>query len=197
MADRTIGAFSARSLEHAARAFRWPRTQHRPTTQHKTKPTQHNQQIDDLKKGIAAFYDESSGLWEEVWGEHMHHGYYPAGGPPKTNQQAQIDMVDEVLKWADVGDGAGGGPAPRTAVDVGCGIGGSSRHIARKYEGCETKGITLSPVQAARANEISERAGLGGRCSFQVADALQQPFADGSFDLVWSLESGEHMPDKT
>lgn len=32
--------------------------------------------------------------------------------------------------------------------------------------------------------------------SFQVADALQQPFPDGQFDLVWSMESGEHMPDK-
>ena len=30
----------------------------------------------------------------------------------------------------------------------------------------------------------------------QVADALHQPFADNKFDLVWSLESGEHMPDK-
>ena len=30
-----------------------------------------------------------------------------------------------------------------------------------------------------------------------VADALQQPFGDGEFDLVWSMESGEHMPDKT
>lgn len=36
-----------------------------------------------------------------------------------------------------------------------------------------------------------------GACSLlQVADALQQPFQDGEFDLVWSLESGEHMPDK-
>lgn len=33
--------------------------------------------------------------------------------------------------------------------------------------------------------------------SFQVADALKQPFPDGQFDLVWSMESGEHMPDKT
>ncbi|MQL95407.1 hypothetical protein Taro_028076 [Colocasia esculenta] len=32
--------------------------------------------------------------------------------------------------------------------------------------------------------------------SFQVADALEQPFPDEQFDLVWSMESGEHMPDK-
>lgn len=81
-------------------------------------------------------------------------------------------------------------------VDVGCGIGGSSRHISRKYA-CKANGITLSPVQAARAAELSAAAGLSERCSFQVADALQQPFADGSFDLVWSLESGEHMPGRT
>ena len=31
----------------------------------------------------------------------------------------------------------------------------------------------------------------------QVADALEMPFNDNSFDLVWSLESGEHMPDKS
>jgi len=30
----------------------------------------------------------------------------------------------------------------------------------------------------------------------QVADALDMPFKNDSFDLVWSLESGEHMPDK-
>ncbi len=74
-------------------------------------------------------------------------------------------------------------------VDVGCGIGGSSRHIARKYS-ASARGITLSPVQAGRANSITEQAGLGERVSYQVADALAQPFDDGSFDLVWSLESG-------
>jgi hypothetical protein len=34
------------------------------------------------------------------------------------------------------------------------------------------------------------------QASFQVADALEQPFPDGQFDLVWSMESGEHMPNK-
>ena len=51
-------------------------------------------------------------------------------------------------------------------------------------------------LQAARANALAEEQGLADRVSFQVADALQQPFEDKSFDLVWSMESGEHMPDK-
>ena len=53
-----------------------------------------------LNEGIANFYDESSGLWESMWGEHMHHGYYPKDAPPKSNQKAQIDMIEEVLRWA-------------------------------------------------------------------------------------------------
>ncbi|KAK9828621.1 hypothetical protein WJX72_001129 [[Myrmecia] bisecta] len=141
-----------------------------------------------LNEGIANFYDESSGLWEQMWGEHMHHGYYPANGPKKSNQEAQIDMIEEVLKWA-------GATSAKRVVDVGCGIGGSSRYMARKF-GAEARGITLSPVQAQRANELAAEQGLGGQVSFQVADALDQPFQDGEFDLIWSMESGEHMPDK-
>ena len=32
--------------------------------------------------------------------------------------------------------------------------------------------------------------------TIQVADALDMPFEDNTFGLAWSLESGEHMPDK-
>lgn len=147
---------------------------------------------EELNTGIATFYDQSTGLWEDMWGDHLHHGYYGGtetsdGGRP-SNRQAQIDMIENVLSWAGV-------ESVQHMVDVGCGLGGSSRHIAEKY-GCDARGITLSPYQAKRGNEISESVGLGDRVSLQVADALDQPFEDGSFDLVWSLESGEHMPDK-
>ncbi|GAX73431.1 hypothetical protein CEUSTIGMA_g883.t1 [Chlamydomonas eustigma] len=144
--------------------------------------------ISDLKAGIASFYDESSPLWEDMWGEHMHHGYYPKGSAPKSNQQAQLDMIEESLSVAGVTE-------VTNMLDVGCGIGGSSRYIAKKY-GCRASGITLSPKQADRANEITNKAGLADRATFQVADALNQPFQDSTFDLVWSMESGEHMPDK-
>lgn len=48
---------------------------------------------------------------------------------------------------------------PKIIVDVGCGIGGSSRYLARKY-GAECKGITLSPVQAQRAQTLAVAQGL-------------------------------------
>ncbi|WP_416670561.1 methyltransferase domain-containing protein [Egbenema bharatensis] len=142
-----------------------------------------------LQQQIQQFYDASSGLWEQVWGEHMHHGYYgPAGTERKERRQAQIDLIEELLAWAEIRQAA-------QILDVGCGIGGSSLYLADKLNASAT-GITLSPVQANRATERSQAAGLEPRSTFLVADALAMPFPDQSFDLVWSLESGEHMPDK-
>ncbi|HEY9833636.1 MAG TPA: methyltransferase domain-containing protein [Stenomitos sp.] len=149
-----------------------------------------------LKSQIQQFYDASSGLWEQVWGEHMHHGYYgPTGKEKKERRQAQIDLIEEMLTWAEVRNlGTVSGYCPQI-LDVGCGIGGSSVYLAHKYN-AQTTGITLSPVQAKRATQRAQDAGLGTEVQFQVADALDMPFADNSFDLVWSMESGEHMPDK-
>ncbi|WP_373540674.1 methyltransferase domain-containing protein [Chamaesiphon sp.] len=145
-----------------------------------------------LFQQIQEFYDASSNLWEEVWGEHMHHGYYGEDGNIKLDRrQAQIDLIEEILSWAD-------GltiDRPQNILDVGCGIGGSSLYLAEKF-GARVTGITLSPVQANRAQERARAAGLQSQTDFQVANALEMPFADNSFDLLWSLESGEHMPDK-
>lgn len=142
-----------------------------------------------LYQQIQQLYDASSGLWEQVWGEHMHHGYYgPEGNLKKDRRQAQIDLIEELLAWASP-------PSPSSILDVGCGIGGSSLYLTEKFQATVT-GITLSPVQASRATERGREAGLENRVNFLVADALNVPVADDSFDLVWSLESGEHMPDK-
>ena len=155
-------------------------------------------------KRIQVFYDESSQLWEHVWGEHMHHGYYGPDSRAASPQEAQRLLIEKILAWGD------GSPSqisnqrpvplaatspPETILDVGCGIGGSTLYLASKYR-AQATGITLSPVQAARASSRARTAGLGDHVQFQVADALAMPFADDSFDLVWSLESGEHMADK-
>ena len=142
-----------------------------------------------LTQQIQQFYDASSGLWEDIWGEHMHHGYYGADGKEqKERRKAQIDLIEELLRWSEV-------QQAENILDVGCGIGGSSLYLAEKFNAAAT-GITLSPVQAGRASERAVEFGLQDRTNFQVADALNMPFEDNSFDLVWSLESGEHMPEK-
>ncbi|MGB3297979.1 MAG: methyltransferase domain-containing protein [Phormidesmis sp.] len=154
-----------------------------------------------LTEKIQQFYDESSLLWESAWGEHMHHGYYgPSGRHRKNRRQAQIDLIEALLKWANVS-------AAETILDVGCGIGGSTLYLADKYA-ANAVGITLSPVQAKRAGDRAIEKGISLRAfenfdtaaspavQFQVTDALATPFPDSSFDFIWSMESGEHMPDK-
>ena len=84
-------------------------------------------------------------------------------------------------------------PKGSRILDVGCGIGGSSRILA-KYYGFNVTGITISPAQVKRARELTPS---GLNCNFQVMDALDLKFEDGSFDAVWSVEAGAHMNDKT
>jgi tocopherol O-methyltransferase len=148
----------------------------------------------DLYRQIQQFYDASSGLWEGIWGEHMHHGYYGVDGQLKIDRrQAQINLIEELLRWSEYQTTVGTTPK---IIDIGCGIGGSSLYLADKLP-AEVVGITLSPVQAKRATERSIEAGLKDCSTFKVANALDIPYEDNTFDLVWTLESGEHMPDKT
>ena len=144
----------------------------------------------NLEKQIAKFYDNSSELWEQIWGEHMHHGYYGKNGNDKVNRrQAQINLIEELLVFAQITN-------PQNILDVGCGIGGSTLYLAEKFN-CDATGITLSPVQVSRATERAKEANLSEKVQFLRANALEMPFEDNTFDFVWTLESGEHMPDKT
>ena len=148
-----------------------------------------------LKRRISSFYDQSSSLWERVWGsEHMHHALYPGGVTrPSRHHQGQVDMMDAAL------DFTGCDTARLTSLlDAGCGVGGASFHLLRKAARDDTFacGITLSETQARRANELAERDGFAERSDFFVADVVDMPFEDESFDLSWSLEVGEHVPDR-
>lgn len=142
-----------------------------------------------LNDRIRQFYDASTHLWLDTWGEHMHHGYYgPGGGEQKNHRQAQIDLIHELLRW-------GGVTKAQRILDAGCGVGGSARHLARSF-GAQVLGLTLSPVQAEEAAVFNKKTGLEGLVEVQARDVMTLTAADGPFDLVWSLESAEHMGDK-
>ncbi len=139
---------------------------------------------------VATSYDEwtQDGILEFYWGEHIHLGHY--GSPPKKKNflTAKSDFVHEMVTWG----GLDKLPSSTNVLDVGCGIGGSSRILAKDY-GFDVTGITISPQQVKRAQELTPQ---GVDAKFQVDDALALSFPDNSFDVVWSIEAGPHMPDK-
>ena len=128
------------------------------------------------------------GILEFYWGEHFHLGHY--GSPPRSKDflKAKADFVHEMAKWGQL-DGLAPGT---TLLDVGCGIGGSSRILARDYQ-FDVTGVTISPQQVKRAQQLTP---AGITAQFQVDDAMALSFPDASFDVVWSVEAGPHMPDK-
>jgi MPBQ/MSBQ methyltransferase len=135
-------------------------------------------------------YDQwtQDGILEFYWGEHIHLGHY--GSPPRRKSflAAKADFVHEMVRWG----GLDRLPTGTTMLDVGCGIGGSSRILARDY-GFAVTGVTISPQQVQRATELTP---TGVTAQFQVDDAMNLSFPDASFDVVWSVEAGPHMPDK-
>lgn len=151
----------------------------------------------NLWSDIAQFYDLQSAAWEYVWGEHMHHGLYDTvNGKRLTGVQAQIQTMSELLALA--GESLHSLPHNMRAIDVGCGIGGASRFLARTFQhlDCRVTSITLSGFQANRAIELNNEMGLSDKIDVQVRNAMQTGFESDTFDLLWSLESAEHMDDK-
>lgn len=149
---------------------------------------------------VAREYDAwtQDGILEYYWGEHIHLGYYSkeemeAGYKKKDFIQAKYDFVDEMMKLGGIDQDIG---KEVKVLDVGCGVGGTSRYLAKNLgPKAEVTGITLSPNQVARAEELAVEQNVPN-AKFAVMNALEMDFPDNSFDIVWACESGEHMPDK-
>jgi SAM-dependent methyltransferase len=80
-------------------------------------------------------------------------------------------------------------------LDVGCGIGGSTRRLSQQT-GCCVTGIDLSDEYIDVAERLTQLLDMQERVSFQAASALALPFDDNSFDGVWSLQMNMNVEDK-
>jgi MPBQ/MSBQ methyltransferase len=144
---------------------------------------------------VASAYDRwtNDRLLERLWGEHVHLGHYGDPPGPRDFRGAKATFVHELVHWSGIDQL----PPGSRVLDVGCGIGGSARILARDY-GFEVLGISISPAQVERARELTPPD--LPTCRFAVMDALDLELPDGApgrgFDAVWSVEASPHMPDK-
>ncbi len=118
-------------------------------------------------------YDDAAIRFLEVlWGP----GYLSPGGP---------EEVDRVL--------AGLALAGRDLLDIGCGAGGVTLHIARTH-GAKVTGFDVEEPVIAAARSRAEAERLEAR--FVQAPPGPLPFPDACFDIVFSKDALIHVPDK-
>lgn len=80
-------------------------------------------------------------------------------------------------------------------LDIGSGIGGTSRCLAKEF-GCRVTGIDLTDEYCQVAAMLTAKVGLDGLIDYRQGDATNLPFEDNAFDVVWTEHVAMNIPDK-
>ena len=142
------------------------------------------------KQWVVDYYDGSWFDYRLIWlnGDNLgkHFGYWERD--TRSQAQSLINMNRQMAIRVD--------PKPgQKVLDAGCGVGGSSMWLARKY-GVETVGISISARELDRARSYTAKRGLQDQCRFEQQDYIHTNFPDNTFDIVWAQESSCHSPHK-
>ncbi|KAL2152555.1 hypothetical protein VTH82DRAFT_5739 [Thermothelomyces myriococcoides] len=137
-----------------------------------------------LKDRIKLHYDLASDYYLNLWGEHIHHGYWPTESSKANDSKetAQLNLIHLLLSISGLssqeredrgggGGGGGGGEAKQLRIlDVGCGIGGTTRYLASAL-GATVTGITISGKQVQIATRLSRSAAAAAAAAAAPAAA--------------------------
>lgn len=96
--------------------------------------------------------------------------------------------TEDLMQWTALA-------ADQAVLDVGCGLGGTGRHLAATA-GCRVVGVDLTEEYCRVAGMLSARVGLDGRTEFRQGSAVALPFGDGRFDVVWTEHVQMNIADK-
>jgi tocopherol O-methyltransferase len=132
---------------------------------------------------VAAHYDELDSFYRDIWGEHVHHGYWATGR--ETPAEAALSLIDLLAARLQLKSG-------QRVCDIGCGYGATARYLAEQYS-LDVTGVTISTEQVERAGS---RSVVAGNVSTQLQDWLDNGFAAESFDRCYAVESSKHMDNK-
>jgi tocopherol O-methyltransferase len=131
---------------------------------------------------VASHYDDLDRFYREIWGYHVHHGLWLSGR--ESIREATETLVRHAFSGIELAPGM-------QVCDVGCGYGETSRLLARAH-GVEVVGYTVSSAQYEVARSLTAS---HDNPRFVLRDWLESGSADHAFDVVFSIESSEHMPD--
>ena len=140
----------------------------------------------DHTQTVKEYYDLCTEFMVLGWGESLH---FAPLAPGESLEDSKIRHQRLMIAKLELRPGM-------TVVDIGCGIGGPMRRVAREA-GVRVVGINASEVQCNDARRLNAAAGLADvtdclRCSFMEMSAI----ADQTFDRGYAIESTCHAADK-
>ncbi len=80
-------------------------------------------------------------------------------------------------------------------LDVGCGLGGTARFLAEQYS-CSVAGIDLTEEYISVGKRLTELVDLSNRVELRQGSALEIPYEDEWFDVVWTEHVQMNIADK-
>ena len=124
---------------------------------------------------VNAAYDGAIGkIWEMLMGDFIH-----VGG----------------LEESRVLAGKAGITRDSRVLDICSALGGPARFLAKTY-GCRVAGLDATLTMHLESRKRTEAAGLEELVSFHLGNALDIPFRDGTFDVVWGEDAWCYITDK-
>ena len=132
---------------------------------------------------INHYYDLATYFYEFGWGQSFHFA------PRRRGESFKASILRHqhyLADWLSLEPGM-------QVLDVGCGIGGPMRNLARR-SGASFVGINNNAYQIKRAKHRSRN--VESLCRFIKGDYMRIPEEDGSYDAAFAIESMPHAPDK-
>lgn len=115
------------------------------------------------------------GKLELIWGD----GFMSPGGP------AEVARIIGAANLADC-----------SVLDIGCGLGGADVALVHNHAALHVVGVDVQAELIALAQRHAAALGLQNRTRYQCIAPGPLPFADASFDAIFSKDAIIHIADK-
>ncbi len=85
--------------------------------------------------------------------------------------------------------------AGQRLVDIGSGLGGPARYLAKRFN-CHVDGIDITAPFVDAGNKLTALVGMEGAVEFSHGDGQKLPYADATFDGGYSQHVTMNVPDR-
>lgn len=149
----------------------------------KTDKDAEQKRLENYNQSTHSYYNVVTDFYEYGWGTSFHFSTYYKG---EAFNQATARHEHYLAHKIGIKEGW-------KVLDVGCGVGGPAREIAR-FTGAHITGLNNNDYQISKAYHYAKKYNLEKQLEFVKGDFMKMDFPEASFDAVYAIEATVHAP---